>query len=330
MDDNKDIFKSEFKIENNEISDADTVSETKTIDEQALLNDEEQPVDDFQALDFESEAVAETQIKKKGLLQTPVIISLCLVLAVFLGFGIFKCFFDTSVVGSWVVNTYDVNQSTADELKSEEEKLNERVYYIFNSDGTVSLKCCTIEQRGTYSISTENSDDANSTPDEAKKESKQVITINIPNVLQGNYYYEVSGNFFTGRKLKLSQPLYGVDVEMINVQYKEFKLTPGKNFKPSDKITDKWVDSYGYGVSYELKADGTAVLNEMDMLIVKGTYTYTDNLITITYYNPAEGQMEISYTYENDVMTINGIPYIRERNATFDEASSSSSNSLLG
>jgi hypothetical protein len=41
--------------------------------------------------------------------------------------------------------------------------------------------------------------------------------------------------------------------------------------------------------------------------------------------------MDISYTYENDVMTINGIPYIRESNATFDEAKTlEDSNAILG
>lgn len=329
MDEIKDVLTSEQEVENNVDSDTDTITE-----DQADLNEATELVD-FESNEDEAVESDENEIvesKKKGLLQTPIIISLILVIIVALGFGVFKCFFDTSVVGSWIVMKDDENQSTEDEAKSEEEKVNERVYYIFNSDGTVSIKGGTIEQRGTYTVTTESAQDDSysSTPDQT--EAKQIITINIPNVLQGSYYYKVTGNWITGRKLNLSQPLYdGLDVDMKNVTYKEFKLTPDKNFKPSDKITDKWVDSYGYGVSYDLKPDGTAVLNEMDTLIVRGTYTYTDDTITITYYNPAEGKMDISYTYENDVMTINGIPYIRESNATFDEAKTSDdSNAILG
>ena len=133
MDENKDFFDSEPKTENNEIdstlkSDDENVSDN-SVDFEGVFSEElaETGIQQVQPDNYRTD-VGAAAVKKKRFLQTPIIISLVCVIVVLLAFLVFKCFFNTSVVGTWVIE----NSSTADEATTSSSEIDSNYYYTFD------------------------------------------------------------------------------------------------------------------------------------------------------------------------------------------------------
>ncbi len=307
MDENKEFLSSEPEDENTIKSDADTVTDEQTTGENTdvfgVFSDELSDIESqqVQPVDYNSGAVITA--KKKRFIQVPIIISAVLVAAVALGFLIFKCFFDTSIVGTWVVD----NSSTADEAADSTENDNAVLsYYIFDDNGDVSIAIGSMKMVGTYTLT-------------SGEQGTSTVEINIPTFLQGAFEYEVSGNMFTGRNLKLTDSYYGASYNFKSTTYKAPELKVDENFKPSDKLTGSWVYNEGYKYVYTFNSDGTATINQNDLLYADGVYTYTDDTITITYSNGTESTMKLSYSIENDKLIIDGYAYTKYTDASADE-----------
>lgn len=307
MDENKEFLSAEAedtKDDNNSAVQPEVATDTDArveTDEAGAFASELAELDDE---DFAQEYAEKTNSKKKFPLQVPVIIAAVLVACVALAFLVFKCFFDTSIVGAWTMKN---DEATADEASNED---NENLsYYVFDSENGCDFRIGTMTYSGTYTISAD--EDGNNTV------NMSILALN----LNATFNYEVSGNIFTGRKLELS---YGDDVdpyEFVSAKLVVPEIKPDKDFKANDKIVGEWNYYDGmYDDTYTFNSDGMVKVNQSDMLIIDGTYTVTDDKITVKYYADDEYTTELSYTVDGDMMIINGMQYFRVGSASADEA----------
>lgn len=122
---------------------------------------------------------ADSTPAKKKTIQTPIIIAGVIVLAFIVAFFVFTSFFNSSIVGTWVL-VEDSNGATYDEAGDG------ITYYTLDKDGTITVSVGTITQKSTYTTTSENGTDY----------------VNSTNVFSGSY--TISGNIFTGRTFKLT------------------------------------------------------------------------------------------------------------------------------
>ncbi len=315
MDEKKDFLASENDAETTINSDPDTTKTSTFEDDLAEALAEIEDTNEYSG-SFDEELAdtldstvdydnipTSTPVKKKSFIQAPVIVSAIILVLVALGFLVFRCFFNTSIVGVWT--TSEASTATADEASEESVK----TYLAFENDGTVYLAIGTMKMQGTYSVLT-------------NEEGTRVVDCSIPNALEGEYEFTVSGNEFSGRKLTLTNSTYGQswEYESANRVIPEVKVEEG--FKPSEKLTGNWIYDDGYYMfSYDFKEDGTVTVNQSDILFVDGVYNYTDDVITIKYYTDSERTMEVQYQFNDDVLYMDGIPYTLEGSeSTSDQA----------
>ena len=119
MDENKEFQASENTEET-------LNSEAEAINNEDIVQENSSVVFADELAEIEDNAVSPVEYgeavkpKKKHFIQIPVIISLVIVVGVALGFLIFKCFFNTSIVGTWAIEDPTQSEATADEATSDE------------------------------------------------------------------------------------------------------------------------------------------------------------------------------------------------------------------
>lgn len=309
MDENKDFLTSETEAEDKINSDTDTTTnESNQESFSGAFSDEIAETQgnletEAAAVDYNANASVAVK-KKKSFIQLPVIISLAILILVALGFLVFKVFFNTSVVGTWTVKT----TASADEATTATADEAAKNYYTFEDDGTASIHLGTMRMMGTYSLNTSD-------------EGTKTIDISIPSALEGTFEYTVTGNELAGRTLTLKDTYYGQSIDLESSKLVIPDMKPDANFKPNDKLTGKWVYDDGYyKMSYELNDDGTATVNQSDILFADGVYNYTDNTITIKYYTNQESVMELNYELKDNSIIINGIQFKKDTGSSSDES----------
>lgn len=309
MDEKKDFLTSETEAENNINSDTDTTTnESNQESFSGAFSDEIAETQgnietEAAAVDCNTNASVAVK-KKKSFIQLPVIISLAILILVALGFLVFKVFFNTSVVGTWTVkitaSADEATTATADEAAKN--------YYTFEDDGTASIHLGSMRMMGTYSLNTSD-------------EGTKTIDISIPSALEGSFEYTVTGNEIAGRTLTLKDTYYGQSIDLESAKLVIPELKPDAGFKPSDKLTGKWIYDDGYyKMSYELREDGTATINQSDILFADGVYNYNDNTITIKYFTNQESVMELNYELKDNSIIINGIQFKKDTGSSSDES----------
>lgn len=309
MDEKKDFLTSETEAENNINSDTDTTTnESNQESFSGAFSDEIAETQgnietEAAAVDCNTNASVAVK-KKKSFIQLPVIISLAILILVALGFLVFKVFFNTSVVGTWTVkitaSADEATTATADEAAKN--------YYTFEDDGTASIHLGSMRMMGTYSLNTSD-------------EGTKTIDISIPSALEGSFEYTVTGNEIAGRTLTLKDTYYGQSIDLESAKLVIPELKPDAGFKPNDKLTGKWIYDDGYyKMSYELREDGTATINQSDILFADGVYNYNDNTITIKYFTNQESVMELNYELKDNSIIINGIQFKKDTGSSSDES----------
>lgn len=309
MDENKDFLTSETEAEDKINSDTDTTTNDSNQESfSGAFSDEIAETQgnletEAAAVDYNANASVAVK-KKKSFMQLPVIISLAILILVALGFLVFKVFFNTSVVGTWTVKT----TASADEATTATADEAAKNYYTFEDDGTASIHLGTMRMMGTYSLNTSD-------------EGTKTIDISIPSALEGTFEYTVTGNELAGRTLTLKDTYYGQSIDLESSKLVIPDMKPDADFKPNDKLTGKWVYDDGYyKMSYELNDDGTATVNQSDILFADGVYNYTDNTITIKYYTNQESVMELNYELKDNSIIINGIQFKKDTGSSSDES----------
>lgn len=309
MDENKDFLTSETEAEDKINSDTDTTTNDSNQESfSGAFSDEIAETQgnletEAAAVDYNANASVAVK-KKKSFMQLPVIISLAILILVALGFLVFKVFFNTSVVGTWTVKT----TASADEATTATADEAAKNYYTFEDDGTASIHLGTMRMMGTYSLNTSD-------------EGTKTIDISIPSALEGTFEYTVTGNELAGRTLTLKDTYYGQSIDLESSKLVIPDMKPDADFKPNDKLTGKWIYDDGYyKMSYELNEDGTATVNQSDILFADGVYNYTDNTITIKYYTNQESVMELNYELKDNSIIINGIQFKKDTGSSSDES----------
>lgn len=230
---------------------------------------------------------ADSTPAKKKTIQTPIIIAGVIVLAFIAAFFVFTSFFNSSIVGTWVL-VEDSNGATYDEAGDG------ITYYTLDKDGNITVSVGTITQKSTYTTTSENGTDY----------------VNSTNVFSGSY--TISGNIFTGRTFKLT--VEGVEKPYIfkSATVKKPELKVPDTFKKSDKLTGNW-NIPSYDITYTFNADGTFIADMYDGSITyEGVYTYDNEKITVTYYADSETTIDIPYAFDgNDTLVMNGMGYYR-------------------
>ena len=309
MDENKDFLTSETEAEDKINSDTDTTTNDSNQESfSGAFSDEIAETQgnlETEAAAFDYNANASVAVKKKkSFIQLPVIISLAILILVALGFLVFKVFFNTSVVGTWTVKT----TASADEATTATADEAAKNYYTFEDDGTASIHLGTMRMMGTYSLNTSD-------------EGTKTIDISIPSALEGTFEYTVTGNELAGRTLTLKDTYYGQSIDLESSKLVIPDMKPDADFKPNNKLTGKWIYDDGYyKMSYELNEDGTATVNQSDILFADGVYNYTDNTITIKYYTNQESVMELNYELKDNSIIINGIQFNKDTGSSSDES----------
>ncbi len=309
MDENKDFLTSETEAEDKINSDTDTTTNDSNQESfSGAFSDEIAETQgnletEAAAVDYNANASVAVK-KKKSFMQLPVIISLAILILVALGFLVFKVFFNTSVVGTWTVKT----TASADEATTATADEAAKNYYTFEDDGTASIHLGTMRMMGTYSLNTSD-------------EGTKTIDISIPSALEGTFEYTVTGNELVGRTLTLKDTYYGQSIDLESSKLVIPDMKPDADFKPNDKLTGKWIYDDGYyKMSYEFNEDGTATVNQSDILFADGVYNYTDNTITIKYYTNQESVMELNYELKGNSIIINGIQFNKDTGSSSDES----------
>lgn len=309
MDENKDFLTSETEAEEKINSDTDTTTNDSNQESfSGAFSDEIAETQgnletEAAAVDYNANASVAVK-KKKSFIQLPVIISLAILILVALGFLVFKVFFNTSVVGTWTVKT----TASADEATTATADEAAKNYYTFEDDGTASIHLGSMRMMGTYSLNTSD-------------EGTKTIDISIPSALEGTFEYTVTGNELAGRTLTLKDTYYGQSIDLESSKLVIPDMKPDADFKPNDKLTGKWIYDDGYyKMSYELNEDGTATVNQSDILFADGVYNYTDSTITIKYYTNQESVMELNYELKDNSIIINGIQFNKDTGSSSDES----------
>lgn len=223
---------------------------------------------------------------KKKTIQTPIIIAGVIVIAFIAAFFIFSGFFNSSIVGTWVL-VEDSNGATYDEAGDGV------TYYTLDKDGNITVSVGTITQKSTYTTSEENG----------------TKYVNSSNVFSGSY--TISGNIFTGRTFKLT--VEGVENPYIfkSATVKKPTLKVPDGFEPSDKLTGSW-NIPSYDITYTFNDDGTFIANMYDTITYEGVYTYDDTNISVTYFADSETKIDIPYAFDGDnTLVMNGMGYYR-------------------
>lgn len=298
MDENKEILNEETTVE------TDTESTQSEVEESGVFSEVEADLELTEPVDYAVEYEAPVAVKKKRLIQVPIIISIVIVLAVAASFFVYKSFFNTSIVGSWVVK----DTSTADEASLGDDNT-PKSYYTFKEDGTASITIGSMSMVGTYSL-VENTEDGT-----------RSLQAYIPSVMQGEFQFEISGNAFTGRTLVLTDTYYGQSHEFASEKLIIPELEPADDFKADEKLVGTWTYDDGMNkLSYEFRKDGTASINQMDTLFAEGVYSLKENQIIIKYMAYEESEMIINYVYDNNALIIDGYRFEKEGTSTSDEA----------
>lgn len=226
-----------------------------------------------------------TPTKKKSI-QTPIIIAAAIVVAFIAAFFVFTAFFNSSIVGTWVL-VEDSNGATHDEAGDGV------TYYTLDKDGTITVSVGTITQKSTYTVTDKNG----------------TKYVNSSNVFSGSY--KISGNVFTGRTFELT--VEGVEKPYIfkSATLKKPVLKVPDTFKKNDKLTGKW-NIPSYDITYEFSADGTFLADMYGTITYEGVYTYDDEKITVTYYADSETTIDIPYAFDgNNTLVMNGMGYYK-------------------
>lgn len=299
MDENKELLTSE-NTEENVNAEADTANAEESVQEASTsaYSDELSELEEDASLAVEYSETAPKTNNKKHFIQIPIIISLIIVVGVALGFLVFKCFFNTSIVGTWAIDNTEQSGATVDEASED------KTYYIFDDDGVASIAYGTMRYVGTYTL------------------SDNTITMEISSAyLSASFEFSVTGNVFTGRTLTFKDSSYDMEYTFHSTNRKVPDMKVDDDFKANDKLTGEWnyYDGY-YDFSYNFKSDGTVSINQNDMLFVDGVYNCTDDKITIRYYADTEQTMELEYTVDDDALVINGLQYLKVGSASADEA----------
>lgn len=225
---------------------------------------------------------AAVKVKKKSVVIPSVIIAACIFLAAIICGVVFLLFFNTSIAGTYVIETAETPEV--------------QTYFIFEEDGKLTEKAGSIELEGTYEITTEN--------------NVSKLTIEIPaNYINTTYNYTLEGNRITGMKILLSDD-NGNSTTFVPATYNETVVEPIEKAQLDSKLIGKWEDSAGYGMKYTFNDDNTMIMSSYGANIY-GYYSAENDTIKIKYQAAELVENSAQYTFKDDSLVLNDLEFKR-------------------
>ena len=293
-------------ISGEELPDAGKTASISTDEQNSSKNTSVQPADTIAA-------------KERIHIQTPVIIASVILLAAILFFACWSIFFNKSLKGSWTLNFTASDKDCA-------------VTMSFENDGTCYLQSGGTIYKGSYTT--------NSADNGRSKLSASYTSFGQP-FINSNFYYDLSGNSITGRRLHLtdlSGMVFRPDdlsddgstskkdaadyIEENGKRYYIYTLNYSDSYEtkytPLDGATDEkligiWFErssDSNYDNTFAFNADGTYQITYRD-IIYKGCYAAKDGTCVFNLVQ-ADGSAinnSLDYSFDGDelVITINDV-----------------------
>ena len=331
MDENKEVFTSEQEIENTVMTDADT---TNTMDS----NVSEESQEAVASAPISDDNVANSkEAKNKYILHRAIFVSIIIVIATLAAALIVKYFFNTALIntdafGNKTNTTWHYSQeipysdvtATGDEPMIKMTEVD--VYYEFTGDGKLIVKSGTIETVGEYTLRYVDKDDISDIENGEKLLGKPVVDIDVYDPVIGSFAgiftYDVSGNIFTGKDMKLIY-LYddNMSLNFDDKAYEETVLKHEDEFTPNKDLVGSWeYKNESVTQTFTFREDGTVLVDIVQPqynyhIKENGIYYCDDSEIDITYFLCIEQNLSIKYAlrdgkfiYISDILDINGNP----------------------
>lgn len=229
----------------------------------------------------EQETSTAVKVKKRRFVMPCVIVSACvLFVAVLIGVA-FLFFFNTSVTGTYIIET-------------EQNSGNAQTYFILEEDGKLTQRIGTVEIEGTYETTTE---------DNVSK-----ITFEIPaNLVNVTYNYKLEGNKLTGMKMLLSDD-NGNSMTFAPATYVESELEPIEKAQLDSKLVGKWQDSASYGLVYTFNEDYSFTMSGNGMNI-NGYYSAENGTVKIKYFADDVVENSATYSFNSEALVFNDLEF---------------------
>lgn len=261
----------------------DDEQETTLTDGESSAQDEYVPqfadIADSSAYD---QSAAPVKVKKKSPVIPSIVIAACILLAAIICGVIFLVFFNTSITGTYVIETEEVPDV--------------QTYFIFEEDGKLTERAGSIELEGTYEITTEN--------------NVSKLTLEIPaNYLNVTYNYTLQGNRLTGMKILLSDDS-GNSMTFAPATYEETVVEPIDKAQLDSKLVGTWEDTAGYGMEYTFNDDNTIVMSSYGANIY-GYYSAENDEVTIKYQAAELVENSATYSFDGDSLILNDLEFAK-------------------
>ncbi len=280
--------------------------------------------------------------KKKSKLMAPIIISVAIVAVAAIAALVMMLFFNKNIDGTWYYEQ-EVQTGYAESSADEPPTVKIGYYFIFEGNNKMTVKSGSASGSGTYTFRTGSV--------EGEPIGEPVVDLNFIDPLSSQpitqtFKAEISGNVFTGKKLKLTA--ISNDQLTLNFDSKNYEkpeLKRDGDFVADKETEGKWITvQNGYGVtytmSYEFKSDGTVSIVTVQKIDATMSGSGKDLEYTVTIdgiYSCNKGKFEITYNMggenqkadlpyavkeKGNVLTITGaqdIDYYKVGSASADE-----------
>ena len=170
--------------------------------------------------------------------------------------------------------------------------------YIFETDTQVYMAMDNVAYGAGYTL-------------EENALGQKTITTQLYYNLNGTYAYEFSED---GTKVTLTESAKEnpVTMTMVKVENHNFMPKAPEKVEIDEKLVGTWTDKNMTGISYEFFDNGTVIYNNYDVVITYAQYSAKDGKINLTYTMGSEVNDSYNYSFENDVLTIDGVEFIKK------------------
>ena len=278
----------------NNIEDSQDNSEIISADETAT---ELEDIEDSNA-DIDEESPKAKKHKNRTL-----VVAASIFVVTALSFGAWYTFFNKDISGVWAtdVKITDSEGKTKTATMKFDFENTERMSFFENEKSYFSDKESNSPSAKMINGGRSWSGWYNKTTSEANENILQLYFSAYQSVY--SYNYEVSGNIFNGRTLKLTN---GDEVMEFTQSDNSYALNPDDDFKPNTGVVGKWDAN---GIIYTFTKDGRFSEDTGDSKI-EGTYNFGesddgyDSIIVKYMYNGEVNTVTIPYLLKGDKMTL--------------------------
>lgn len=184
------------------------------------------------------------------------------------------------------------------QLVDENEENHTLFSYIFESNSQIYMAMDNMAYGASYTLETDEL-------------GNKTISTQLYYNLNGTYSYEFSED---GKKVTLTeyQKENPVIMTMVKVDDHNFMPEPPEKLEIDEKLVGLWTDRDNTGISYEFFDNGTVIYNNYNVVITYAQYSAKDGKINLTYTMGTEVTDSYSYSFENDILTIDGVEFTKK------------------